>query len=120
MIQMLPLRDRSVLEELNRREGTGSGLAYCLYAGEDMLGYLLYDMTKEEARMQALNAPDEAMADGLIRSAFASLLDFGVDRAVFSARFDQGLLERLGFVQDGGKTTPSIRDILYKCKNCKK
>lgn len=120
MIEMLPLRDRSVLDELNRRAGTSCKLAYCLYAGGELEGWLLYDMDGREVRLQALSSPDEATADGLIRAVFGGMLDIGVDRAVFSERIDSGLVERLGFVQNGGKETPSIRDVLYKCKNCKK
>ncbi len=119
MVQMLPLRDREFLAELNQKEGTDAGLAYCLHDGGEITGYVLYDIAPEEGRIRAVNAPDEPSFDGLVRSVFSSLFDASVNRAVFDEGVDSARLERLGFTAPGQRVTPSIEDVLYLCKHCK-
>lgn len=118
MVKLLPLHDREVLAELNRRAGVDAGLSYCLYDGGEITGYLLYDLVAGEGFIKAVSAPDEDSFDGLVRAVFASLYDAQVNRARFAPEVDGQTLIRLGFVQPGSDCTDSIEDILYRCKHC--
>jgi hypothetical protein len=122
MIEMLPLRERAVLDELNQAEGTDYRLAYCLYEGGERTGYLLYnaDPAAGEAQIGLVRVGDEPTADGIIRAVFGSLLDIGIDRVNYSDAVDPAMLERLGFIEPGETVTPSIELILRHCKNCRK
>lgn len=119
MIKILPLHDNETLAELNRKHGTSSRLAYCLYSDEKIEGCILYGMIDREcARIDAVDARDDGEADGLVRAVFSSLYDFGLVSAQFSENIDNGMLARLNFVNKGEYYTKSLEDVLYNCKNC--
>lgn len=119
MVAMLPLRDRTELDRLNAQAGESCAFAYCLYDEKEIAGYLLYDIQKDEAQIRYVSAADADCFDGLVRAVFSSLLDIHINRARFGERVSQPLLEQLAFAAPGERVTPSIEDVLYRCKHCR-
>ena len=120
MIKILPLKDNDLLASLNEKETTSARLCYAMYEAEQMGGYILYNLDATVGTIQAINSPDDMITDGLVRAVFASLYDFGINRAMFNPLIDHKMLTRLEFVKDGSYRTESIENILYTCKKCKK
>lgn len=119
MIKILPLRDNELLARLNEQEKTAARLAYCMYEGDEIGGYILYNLNEERGIIQAISSPNDMITDGLVRAVFSALYDFGINSAIFNQNIDNELLARLNFVQKGEYETPSLEDILYNCKKCK-
>ena len=118
MVQILPLRDRALLERLNQQEHTSAGLAYCLHDAGEITGWLLYDLTSEQGVIHAVHAPDPDAFDGLVRAALASLDDAGIPQASFDPDVDRTLLHSLNLLAEGADCV-SIREILYPCGGCR-
>ncbi|MFZ2539531.1 MAG: hypothetical protein WAX04_11605 [Oscillospiraceae bacterium] len=119
MIKILPLRDNEMLASLNEKEKTAARLCYCMYDADQIGGYILYNLNAENGIIQAINSPDDMIADGLVRAVFASLYDFGINSAIFNQNIDNTLIARLNFVKLGEYNTSSIENIIYGCKKCK-
>lgn len=112
MIKILPLKDKEVLARLNAEQNVDAGLAFCLYEGDEMTGYLLYSLTAFEGTILAVSECEDALADGLIRATLASLFDSGIDKAVFSK---PDIAVRLKLLAKGEDTIESIKPLLYGC-----
>ncbi len=120
MIKILPLRDKQILNSLNLKEGTNAALAFCLYDADEIDGYILYNITEQSGEVVLVKASDDSMVDGLIRAVLASLYDFGINSVTFSDAVDMDIVRKLNIVKPNEITVPSIKDILYNCKNCQK
>lgn len=120
MIKILPLRDNEVLSKLNKKHNTTARLAYCVYDGDIIDGYALYNLNEKEGLISIVEAEEDSVYDGLVRAVFASLYDFGINRASFAKTVSYERISKLNFVKNGEFSTSSIEDILYNCKNCKK
>ncbi|MEG0693657.1 MAG: hypothetical protein RR444_11335 [Oscillospiraceae bacterium] len=119
MIKILPLRDNERLASLNEKEKTSAKLCYCMFDAEQIGGYILYNLNETTGIIQAINAPDDMITDGLVRAVFASLYDFGINKVIFNQNIDNQLIARLNFVKVGEYETQSIENVLYACKKCK-
>lgn len=119
MIKILPLKDIEILKELNAKEATNAQLAFCLYDGEQIDGYILYNVTGDCAELLLVRADDNAMIDGLIRATLASLYDFGINKATFSDKFDLNLLREFKILKQEETMMNSIHSLLYQCEGCK-
>lgn len=120
MIKILPLRDNVKLKELNEKHGVSARLCYCVYDGDDIIGYALYNLDEKQGVISIVEASEDSVYDGLVRAVFASLYDFGINAATFRETVAYDRISRLNFVKNGEFSTRSIEDILYNCKNCKK
>lgn len=119
MIEILPIRDEDTLKQLNEKSGVDTKLGYCLYEKEKVEGWILYNiLSKSEAEIYAVKCESDMEADALIRAVFSSLYDFAIDTVRFDKGVDNALLTRLNFVKAGESITPSVKEILYCCKNC--
>lgn len=118
MVAILPVRDKDILDKLNKQEQTDAKLAFRFHDGGEITGYILYSIVDKSGQIVIVNSTDDEMADGLIRSVLASLYDFGINRAEFA---NDGLVEmarRINLMNADECTVESIKDILYNCKNC--
>lgn len=118
MIQLLPLREKETLERLNQKEKSNAGLAFCLYDGAEMTGYILYDIHENCGVLQLVCAESEAEMDGLIRAVLASLLDCGISQAEFSGEFDRTFLRKWKLLKPDEEKISSILTVLRHCEGC--
>ncbi|MEG2813762.1 MAG: hypothetical protein RSA79_04090 [Oscillospiraceae bacterium] len=120
MIKIFPLHESEVLKQLNQNEKTNATLAYCMYEGEKMGAYLLYNIKDMQGEIVAINSNDIQITDGLIRATISSLLDYQIDKAIFSSQLPMEDIYKLELVKQGEFSIPSIKNVLYNCKNCQK
>lgn len=119
MITILPLRDKNLLDEFNKQNKQNANSAFCLYDGDSIDGYILYNVKKDLGEILVINSNDEPYIDGLVRATLASLYDFGINEAVFSNNLDVKLLEKLGLLKNKELKVSSIKELIFDCKNCK-
>lgn len=119
MIKILPLKNEEILKELNAKEAINAQLAFCLYDGDKIDGYVLYNISNNCGEFLLARAEDNAMIDGLIRATLASLYDFGINQATFSDKFDLNLLRKLKILKQDEVMMNSIKSLLYHCEGCK-
>lgn len=123
MIQILPLKDKKILDSLNQKEGTNATLAYCLYegnTGDAPQGYILYNINAERIEVVKINSNDDMYVDGLIKSAFASAYDIGINKAIFANSCEKAVVRKLGIIKPNENNVDSIKEIIYHCAGCKK
>lgn len=77
MITMKPIEAEEVLEIFNKGRFEGDVEGYILSDGKGCLGYCLYRIDKDLARILAAEVQDEALLDGAIRSCLAAAQDRG-------------------------------------------
>lgn len=101
-----------MLASLNEQSGENAKLAFCLYEGDELTGYLLYSLTADEGKILVVFAADDSLADGLIRATLASLSDLGIDKVAFK---EPTLAVRLKLIAPGESSLRSIRSKLFSC-----
>lgn len=118
MIEILPLKDKEVLEKLNQKENTNANFAFCVYNSQKIDGYILYNVSDSCGHIILVNSQDSAIFDGLVRAVLASLYDFSINQATFSDSIDINLLRELKIINQDETMVKSIKKILYKCDGC--
>lgn len=118
MIQLLPVTEQSFIDRLNKAYKTEAAHAYACVEKKEIKATCLYNIEKGKGIILNVSSVEDAIFDGLVRAVFASLLEMGIDRAEFGRDVPLDTLVRLGFVQDDTRTTPSIREMMEKHKNC--
>ncbi len=116
MIEVLPLKDKELLQKLNKKEHTNAVCAYCSYLDNQIDGYILYSMG-QTATIYAICALDIQTFDCLVRAVLSAALNFGVEYAFFSENLDFDTLKKLNIV-DKSKTV-IINSLFNKCNGCK-
>jgi len=120
MIQILPVKDKEIIDNLNQKEGTNATLAYCLYEGNKTQGYILYNINSERIEVVKINSSDDMYIDGLIKSAFASVYDIGINKAIFAESCDLDIVRKLGIIKPNENNVDSIKEVIYHCAGCQK
>lgn len=118
MIEILPLKDKELLENLNQKEKTNAAFAFCVYNSKKFEGYILYNISDNCGHILLVNAENSAIFDGLVRAVLASLYDFSINQATFSDNIDINLLRELKIINKDETMVTSIKKMLYKCDCC--
>ena len=119
MITILPLKDKAVLDEFNQKHKQNAGLAFCLYDGKSLDGYILYNISEKIGEILFIQSNDESYVDGLVRAVLASMYDFGINQATFANTLDINLLKKLDLLNNDELIISSIKELIFNCANCK-
>ncbi len=93
----------------------------CLTAveGEQLLGFCLFDITKEEIIIRCLVPQNDLLlADGILRST----LHFAAERFILHARYEDDLMtelfQKLGFIKFADQKLLDIDKLFKSCQGC--
>lgn len=122
MIQVLPEKDINKLTELYKEKGiefNENSMAVIARDGQEVLGLCLFEIDKDTETVFHLEPADDIMmADGILRSA----LHVGVTKNVTNARLgenlDKTVFQRLGFLEEDGKTLKINKLFESCCSGC--
>lgn len=123
MISIVPADESTRSSILN---GVSIKQANCLTAlnNADLLGYILYQFTKDSVELLDLKAEDKAVGDGLIRAAFHIAQGKGIDNAIcknkklYSIYLQELVFSRTTATQGSTEYTLDIKSILQdKCQH---
>lgn len=120
MIQLLPVTEPSFLEFLNKTYHTNGRYAYVCVEKKEIKSSCVYDVKGDCGIILNVSSMEEDIFDGLVRAAFASMIDMGVHKAKFAPEVDQDFTKNLGFVQDDPFLVESLDEIIDNCKSCQK
>lgn len=120
MIQLLPVTEPSFLEFLNKTYHTDGKYAYVCVEKKEIKSSCVYDVKGDLGIILNVSSVEEDIFDGLVRAAFASMIDMGIHKAKFAPEVDGELTKKLGFVQDDPFLVTSLEEIIDNCKSCQK
>ena len=123
MIEILPERSKSVLAPLYIQKGIDlceNRMAAIAKAGDEVLGYCLFELTNERLTVFALEPQNDIMlADGILRSA----LHVGVANEVMNAYYEssapENLFKKLGFIGEEPMSL-KVEKLFQSCTGCAK
>jgi hypothetical protein len=118
MIQLLPVTEPSTVEKLNQIYHTKAQFAYVCVEKKEIKASCLYSIESGRGVILNVSTMEEDIFDGLVRAVFASLIDQGINEAVFDQKTDKSLLEKLNFVQDDTFFVNSLTEIIHNCRKC--
>ena len=122
MIEVLPVKDRSLLEELYLSAGqtvTKNSAAVSARCGTECLGYCLYELENGTLTVTRLEPETDAMlADGILRSALHAGIVAGASLARYDDTAPEKLLTELNFT---GVSPHELKlEKLFEDCNCQK
>lgn len=118
MIQILPITEPAFLERMNHTYQVQATDGFVYIEKKEIKATLLYRAGKDEGQILSISTLDEDAFDGLVRACFASLIERGVETAVFDRRMDAELLQKLGFVQDDTFAVKSLTECIQNGRKC--
>ena len=118
MVELLPVTEPDMLKRLNKIYQESADYAYVCVEKKEVKASCLYNIKDGIGEIVNVSSVEDDIFDGLVRAVFASLMDMGIDKAVFHSKIDSDILQRLGFVQGDGFCVNSLTKIINKCKNC--
>lgn len=115
MIKMLRITDDEKLIFLNEKEGVNASYAYGLFDGNELLGYLLFDINDDEALLLKIRCENNLLKDGLTRAVLNYVLLQGVSKANFSDDFEISFLKEYKIINDDTRKIDNIEEVFKKC-----
>ncbi len=119
MIEMLPIKEKQILDELNQKHNVKATYGYICLERKEITACCLYEIKDNAAHFLYVSDEDEYLFDGLVRASFVNIMNLDIDSAYFNENIDHNLLKKLNFVQDDTFFVKSLSEIIDKCKNCK-
>lgn len=123
MIEILPERDKAVLAPLYEQNGIEMGddrIAAVAKFGSEVLGYCLFELTKEKLTVLALVPDDDIMlADGILRSALHVGVANEVMKAYYADSAPEAVFKKLGFIGEEEKSL-LVEKLFQSCGGCGK
>ena len=121
MLTLFPLSDKNEIAEIysnkNLNYTDNSGCLLCK-EGETVLGFCLYEFTKEKITVNYIEPQaDIALADGILRST----LHVAAENSVMNAFYGENLAElcrKLGFIKNAEENRLDIDKLFKSCQGC--
>ncbi len=120
MIQILPITEPDFLARMNKTYHVEATNGFVYIEKREIKATLLYAVHKNEAKILSISTVEEDVFDGLVRACFASLIDRGLQTAVFDQKVDEKLIKTLGFVQDDSFVVKSLTESIENGRKCGK
>ncbi len=122
MITLAPLQDREKIRALFAEHhlafGENSGCV-AARAGEETLGYSLYDLRQDGMTVYLIVPEDDLMlADGILRSTLHVAVQRGLTDAYYRGTSIERLAKRLDFVLNEQDCSLNIQKLFQSCHGC--
>ncbi|MBQ7726170.1 MAG: hypothetical protein IJT66_03405 [Clostridia bacterium] len=122
MITLAPLQDQEKIKALFAENhlafGENAGcVAAC--AGEETLGYSLYDLRQDGMTIYQI-VPDEdlMLADGILRSTLHVAVQRGLTDAYYKGESIERLAKKLDFILNPDEHSLNIQKLFQSCHGC--
>ncbi len=124
MIEIHPIRDKDELLYLYFSADlvmNDSSIAVVASDGDEIIGYCLFDLNKDNLVITSLQPIDDIMlADGILRAALHVGVENFVTTAFYCENLDGDIFAKLGFIKNADTRELNVSKLFSSCENCKK